>query len=78
MTTRRAPASSGASPIVITHALRTPIGKYLGTLADQTAADLGQAVVRSLLAQAQLDPAQVDELIFGCGRQAGSGPNVAR
>lgn len=78
MTIRRAPAPTGASPIVITHALRTPIGKYLGTLADQTAADLGQAVVRALLAQAQLDPAQVGELIFGCGRQAGSGPNVAR
>jgi acetyl-CoA C-acetyltransferase len=78
MTTRRAPQSTGASPIVITHALRTPIGKYLGTLADQTAADLGQAVVRSLLAQAKLDPAEVGELIFGCGRQAGSGPNVAR
>lgn len=78
MTTRRAPQSNGASPVVITHALRTPIGRYLGSLAELSAADLGQSVVRSVLTQARIDPALVGELIFGCGRQAGSGPNVAR
>ncbi len=65
-------------PIVVTHALRTPIGKYLGSFADLSAADLGASVVASLLAQAGLDPARVGELIFGNGRQAGGGPNVAR
>lgn len=65
-------------PVVITHALRTPIGKYLGTLADLSAADLGTSVVRSVLAQAELDPAEVGQVIFGNGRQAGGGPNVAR
>jgi len=64
--------------VVITHALRTPIGKYLGGLADLGGPDLGTSVVRALLAQAALDPERVDELIFGNARQAGSGPNPAR
>jgi len=64
--------------VVITHALRTPIGKYLGSLADQTAADLGASVVSDVLGRAGIDPAEVGELIFGNGRQAGGGPNVAR
>jgi acetyl-CoA C-acetyltransferase len=68
----------GLRPVVVTHALRTPIGKYLGAFVDLTAADLGTSVVRDLLARAGLDPERVDELIFGCGRQAGGGPNVAR
>ena len=65
-------------PVVITHALRTPIGKYLGTLADFSAADLGTSVVGSLLAQSKLDAREVGQVIFGNGRQAGGGPNVAR
>jgi len=64
--------------VVVTHALRTPIGRYLGAFADLTAADLGASVVRDLLARAKLDPERVGELVFGNGRQAGGGPNVAR
>jgi acetyl-CoA C-acetyltransferase len=64
--------------VVVTHALRTPIGRYLGTLAGESAADLGVAVVKALLARARLDPARVGELVFGNARQAGGGPNVAR
>jgi acetyl-CoA C-acetyltransferase len=64
--------------VVVTHALRTPIGRFLGSLADVPAVDLGVAAVRAVLAQARLDPAQVDELIFGNGRQAGGGPNPGR
>jgi acetyl-CoA C-acetyltransferase len=63
---------------VITHALRTPIGKFLGAFADLSAADLGASVVASLLAQSGLDPRLVGEVIFGNARQAGGGPNVAR
>ena len=69
---------NGTRAVVVTHALRTPIGKYLGAFSDLSAADLGTSVVRSLLAQSGLDPERVDELIFGNGRQAGGGPNVAR
>jgi acetyl-CoA C-acetyltransferase len=64
--------------VVITHALRTPIGKFLGAFADLSAADLGTSVVKSLLASAKLEPSAVGEVIFGNARQAGGGPNVAR
>jgi acetyl-CoA C-acetyltransferase len=65
-------------PVVVTHALRTPIGRYLGTLADWSAADLGTAVVRALLERAGLHPSAVGEVVMGNARQAGGGPNVAR
>lgn len=65
-------------PVVVTHALRTPIGKFMGSFSELSAADLGVSVVSSLLAAAELDPARVDELIFGNARQAGGGPNPAR
>ena len=64
--------------VVITHALRTPIGKFLGGLSTLSAADLGIHVVRAVLDQASLDPEEVGELVFGNARQAGGGPNVAR
>jgi acetyl-CoA C-acetyltransferase len=70
------PARSGR--VVVTHALRTPIGKYLGSFAELSAADLGASVVKDLLARAALDPERVGELVFGNARQAGGGPNVAR
>jgi len=71
-------ARAGSRRIVVTHALRTPIGRYLGSFAELSAADLGTSIVRDLLARAKLDPERIDELIFGNGRQAGGGPNVAR
>jgi acetyl-CoA C-acetyltransferase len=63
---------------VITHALRTPIGKYLGSFANLSGADLGTACVTGLLERAALDPQLVEQTIFGNGRQAGGGPNPAR
>ena len=71
------PPSSNAR-VVITHALRTPIGKYLGGLADLSGVDLGVSVARALFEEASLDPALVDEVFLGNGRQAGAGPNPAR
>jgi acetyl-CoA C-acetyltransferase len=71
--------SQRATPrVVVTHALRTPIGRYLGAFADLSAADLGAGLVRELVTRAGVDPAEVGELVFGNGRQAGGGPNVAR
>jgi len=69
-----------ASPreVVVTHALRTPIGRFLGAFAELTAADLGTSVVSEVLRRSKIDPAIVDELVFGNARQAGGGPNVAR
>jgi acetyl-CoA C-acetyltransferase len=65
-------------PIFLAGAVRTPIGRFGGSLADWTAADLGTAVATESLRRAQIRPDQVDDSIWGCARQAGGGPNVAR
>ncbi len=64
--------------IVLAAPVRTPIGRFLGGLSTLTAADLGTAAAKAALERAQLDPAKVDQVIFGHGRQAGGGPNTAR
>ncbi|MCA8938333.1 MAG: acetyl-CoA C-acyltransferase, partial [Planctomycetes bacterium] len=64
--------------VAITHAVRTPIGKYLGSLSAITAPELGTMAVKGLLERAAIDPALIGETFFGEGRQAGSGPNPGR
>jgi acetyl-CoA C-acetyltransferase len=61
--------------VAVVRALRTPIGKYLGGLSPLSVADLGAAVVKPLLEGIDLP---VDEVILGCARQAGQGPNPGR
>jgi acetyl-CoA C-acetyltransferase len=65
-------------PVYILSAIRTPIGKFGGSLASQTAADLGTIAAKAALDRAGVQPEQVEETIFGNGRQAGGGPNPAR
>src|SRR5688572_2104017 len=64
--------------IVLAAPVRTPIGKFMGALASLSAADLGTAAATAALQRAGLDPARIDQVIFGHGRQAGGGPNTAR
>ena len=64
--------------VYILSAVRTPIGKFGGTLASLTAADMGVVAAKAAMERAGIEPAQVDETIFGNARQAGGGPNVAR
>jgi acetyl-CoA C-acetyltransferase len=64
--------------VYLAGAVRTPIGKFGGTLASWTAADLGVAVAKESLRRAGVAPDQITESIWGCARQAGGGPNVAR
>jgi acetyl-CoA C-acetyltransferase len=64
--------------VFIIAAVRTPIGKFGGSLATQTAADLGVVAAKAALERAGVAPGQVSETIFGNARQAGGGPNVAR
>lgn len=64
--------------IVITHALRTPIGKFGGALASLSAVQMGVHAAAAVLKQSGLDPARVGEFYFGHARQAGCGPNPAR
>jgi acetyl-CoA C-acetyltransferase len=64
--------------VYILSAVRTPIGKFGGSLASLTAADMGVVAAKAALERAGVETAQVEEAIFGNARQAGGGPNVAR
>ena len=64
--------------IYLAGAVRTPIGKFGGTLASWTAADLGVAVAKESLRRVGVPPERIADSIWGCARQAGGGPNVAR
>jgi len=64
--------------VVIVKALRTPVGSFGGALTGIPAVELGALVVKELIARTGINPAEVDELIFGCVLQAGQGQNVAR
>jgi acetyl-CoA C-acetyltransferase len=68
----------GKTDIILAAPVRTPIGKFGGALASLSAADLGTAAAKAALERSSLDPAQVDQVIFGHARQAGGGPNSAR
>jgi len=59
-------------------AVRTPIGKFGGSLASLTAADLGVVAAKAAMERAGIQPEQVEETVFGNARQAGGGPNPAR
>lgn len=59
-------------------AVRTPIGKYLGGLADVSAPDLGGRVLAEVMKRANIPPSAVDEVIMGAVLQAGLGQNPAR
>src|SRR5205807_8040812 len=59
-------------------AVRTPIGRFGGSLASWTADHLGNAVAKESLQRTNVRPDQIDDSIWGCARQAGGGPNVAR
>ena len=64
--------------VYILSAVRTPIGKFGGSLATQTAADMGVVAARAAIERAGVRPEQIEETIFGNARQAGGGPNPAR
>jgi acetyl-CoA C-acetyltransferase len=64
--------------VYILSAVRTPIGKFGGSLASLTAADMGMVAAKAAIERAGVQPDQIDETIFGNARQAGGGPNPAR
>jgi acetyl-CoA C-acetyltransferase len=64
--------------VYILSAVRTPIGKFGGSLASQTAADMGVVAAKGAMERANVRPEQIEETIFGNARQAGGGPNPAR
>lgn len=64
--------------IVIVAAKRTPMGAMLGSLSSLSAPELGAVAHRAVLAQANLPPADIDEVFSGCVLQAGLGQAPAR
>jgi acetyl-CoA C-acetyltransferase len=64
--------------VVIVSAVRTPVGKFQGSLQPFSATQLGALVVREALRRAGVEPAQVDDCVMGCVIQAGLGQNPAR
>ncbi|MGH3358273.1 MAG: acetyl-CoA C-acyltransferase, partial [Nocardioidaceae bacterium] len=71
------PATSGATSVIVAGA-RTPIGRLLGGLKSQSAADLGGVAIKAALDRAGVDPASVEYVIMGQVLQAGTGQVPAR
>lgn len=64
--------------IVITDAVRIPIGKFGGTLRDLEVYQLGALAIKSLLERSRIDPELIDEVVMSHTRQDGTGTNPAR
>ena len=69
---------SALEEVVIISGVRTPVGKFQGSLSDFSATQLGALVVREAVKRANRDPKQVDECIMGNVVSAGLGQNPAR
>ena len=65
--------------VVIVEAVRAPIGKRNGTLSTLLPVHLAARVLRALIDRAQIDPALIEDVIFGCVTPLGEqGANIAR
>ncbi|SCL22111.1 acetyl-CoA acyltransferase [Micromonospora nigra] len=67
------------SDAVIVGAVRTPVGRRKGSLAGVHPVDLSAHVLRALAERTGIDPAQVDDVVWGCVSQVGEQSwNIAR
>lgn len=64
--------------VFIVSAVRTPIGRFGGTLKNVTSGDLGAIVIKEAISRAGLTPEHIDEVILGEVRQSTESSNVAR
>src|SRR3546814_13496270 len=58
--------------------LRTPVGKFGGALASLTAGALGAHILKALVERSGIDPACVDDVVFGHGYPRGAAPSIGR
>jgi acetyl-CoA C-acetyltransferase len=63
---------------VILEGARTPIGRFLGSLSQVSAVELGAIAATEAMRRAAIEPERVDQTIVGHARQAGNGPNTGR
>ena len=70
--------SKNSNDVVITAALRTPIGTYKGSLKDLSADKLGALTIKEVLNKSKLKPDDIDEVIMGHVLTSGLGQNPAR
>jgi acetyl-CoA C-acetyltransferase len=72
------PIAPAADPIVIVGAARTPMGAFQGDFSSLAAHDLGGAAIKAAVQRAGIDPALVNEVLFGNCLMAGQGQAPAR
>nr|WP_315228854.1 acetyl-CoA C-acyltransferase [uncultured Albidiferax sp.] len=72
------PTTHSVDPIVILSAARTPMGAFQGVFASLAAHDLGGAAIHAAVARAGVDPARIDQVVFGNCLMAGQGQAPAR
>ncbi len=70
--------SKNSNDVVITSALRTPIGRYKGSLKNLSASKLGSIAIKEVIYQSKLDLEEIDEVIMGHVLTSGLGQNPAR
>jgi len=64
--------------VAICKPLRTPVGKFLGTLAPLEAGALGAIIIKALVERSGIDPARVDDVVFSQGYGSGEAPAIGR
>jgi acetyl-CoA C-acetyltransferase len=58
--------------------IRTAVGKFGGALSSVTAGELGAVVIKALIERTGVDPARVDDVVFGQGNANGEAPSIGR
>ncbi len=66
------------SDIFVASAVRTAGGRFGGAFSKVSAVDMGALVIKAAVERAGIEAAEVDEVVFGTGWQAGLGPNIGR
>jgi 3-oxoadipyl-CoA thiolase len=65
--------------VFVVDGVRTPVGRHRGALAEVRPDDLGALVIAEIVGRTGVDPAAIDDVLFGCANQAGEdNRNVAR
>ncbi len=70
--------ANAARRVAICTPLRTPVGRFLGTLAPLEAGQLGTIIIRALVERSGVDPERVDDVVFSQGYGSGEAPAIGR